>query len=201
MRTLFNLWLSVFFFGLIFYLPMYVFSNNALSAVEELTPQDLIPLTGISGQDPERKERFLANNGVNTSMELEDALEGNKSLTNVDIHYVDSADAKRIFAATGMKVVAASAEIDNGKHISLLFSVTPKRFLRSWAVVTGILAVHISNGEHTINMVEDASDETYIWALFEKSGKGGIESIQRLTNRFDLAVAGIKERERLQNLE
>lgn len=201
MRTLFNIWLSVFFFGLIFYVPMYVFSNNALSAVEELTPQDLIPLTGIRGQDPERKERLLASIGVDTSMELEDALEGNKSLTNVNIHYVESADAKRIFAATGMKVVAASAEIGNGKNISLIFYVTPKRFLRDWAVVTGILGVHISNGEHTINMIEDASDETYIWALFEKSGKGGVESIQYLTNRFDLAVAGMKERESVQSVE
>ncbi|WP_457792809.1 hypothetical protein [Pseudomonas syringae] len=201
MRTLFKIWLSVFLFGMIFYLPMYIFSNNALSAVEELTPKDLIPLTGIRGQDPERKERLLASIGVDTGMELEDALEDNKSLTHVDIHYVESADANRIFAATGMKVVEASAEMGGGKRLAMLFSVVPKRFLRDWAVVTGILGVQVSDGKHTINMVDDPSDETYIWALFEKSGKGGSESVQRLTNRFDLAVAGIKERERSKSLE
>ncbi|HEY0286628.1 MAG TPA: hypothetical protein VGC62_06395 [Pseudomonas sp.] len=201
MRTLFKIWLSVFLFGMVFYLPIYVFSNNALSAVEELTPKDLIPLTGIRGQDPERKERLLASIGVDTSMELEDALEDNKLLTNVDIHYVESADASRIFAATGMKVVEASADMGNGKHLAMLFSVAPKRFLRDWATVTGILGVQVSDGEHTINMVDGPSDETYLWALFEKSGKGGSESIQRLTARFDLAVAGIEERQRAKSSE
>ncbi|MPR02127.1 hypothetical protein F0169_08550 [Pseudomonas sp. MAFF 212408] len=199
MRTLFKIWLSVLLFGLFFYLPLYVISNNAISAVEELTPKDLIPLTGTTAQDPERKERLLASMGIDTSRELEDALEDNKLLSNVDIRYVESEQAHKIFAATGMKVVEARAELAGGKHIALLFSVAPKHFLRSWATVTGLLGVQVSDGQHTINLVDGPADETYIWMLFEKSGKGGAESIQRLTNRFDLAVAGINERERAKN--
>src|SRR5690554_5889765 len=70
MRKLFQIWLSLTIFSLVIYLPFYVFSNNALSAVEEVTPTDLIPFTGIRGQDHERVGLLLERAGVDTSKEL-----------------------------------------------------------------------------------------------------------------------------------
>ncbi|MCU1738498.1 MULTISPECIES: hypothetical protein [unclassified Pseudomonas] len=196
MRTLFRIWLTLTIISIVFYLPFYVFSNNALNAVEGLTPDHLIPLTGIRGQDPERKHNLLLATGIDTTMELEDALDNNKKLSNVRIKYIETAKAKEAEMATGLKLVEASADLTNGRQMKLTFTVIPKRFLKSNAMVNGFLGINITNGKYTLDVIDSSSDELYLWALFEKSGKAGPESVQRMSNRFDLMVAGIEEQER-----
>ena len=40
MRKLFQIWLTLTLISILFYTPFYMFTNNALDAVEELTPKD-----------------------------------------------------------------------------------------------------------------------------------------------------------------
>ncbi|MCY1351343.1 hypothetical protein D9M69_376070 [compost metagenome] len=196
MRTLFKIWLGLTIVSLVFYLPVYIFSNNALNAVEEITPDYLIPLTGYRGQDPERKHNILVATGIDTSMALEDALDDNESLSNVSFQYMETEEAKQTELATGLKIVEATADIDNGRQMKLVFTVIPKRFLKSHAEVNGFLGLKITDGKYALDVVEGPSDELYLWALFDKSRKAAPESVQRMNNRFDLMVAEIQERER-----
>ncbi|HTM77833.1 MAG TPA: hypothetical protein VL133_09420 [Devosia sp.] len=41
--------------------------------------------------------------------------------------------------------------------------------------------------------MNDVSDDIYLWTLFEPTGKGGPESIDRMSNLFDAHVASITE--------
>lgn len=196
MRKIFQIWLTLTIISMTFYVPFYVFSNNALDAVEELTPDDLIPLTGIKGQDHERKHNVLKSLGIDTSMELEDALDDNKSLSNVRFRYVEGPEAVQTERATGLKLVEAVADIENAKTMRMIFAVAPKRFLKSNASVLGFMGIHISDGKHSFDMVNDLQDEKYLWTLFEKTGKHSHESIDTMSKRFDFLVAQINERER-----
>ncbi|MBF6622339.1 MAG: hypothetical protein ITG05_02335 [Pseudomonas stutzeri] len=193
MRKLFQIWLSLTIFSLVIYLPFYVFSNNALSAVEEVTPTDLIPFTGIRGQDHERVGLLLERAGVDTSKELEDTLEDNEMVSDMEIRYLKTIEAQRIERSTGLKVVEAVADVGDGLQMKIIFTVEPKRFLRSWAMVNGILALQITDGEHAFNMIETPRDELDLWALFAKSGKDGRESVARLKGRFNVLVAQTQE--------
>ncbi len=199
MRTLFRIWLTLTIISMVFYLPFYVFSNNAINAVEELTPDEIIPFTGIRGQDPERVHNLLARTGIDMSMELEDALEDNKSLSSVKFEYLQTPEATRVEQATGLKLVEASADVGNGRQLKLVFTVIPKRFLRSTAQVNGLLALQITDGNHTLTMNDGPNDELHLWALFEKSGKAARESVQRMNSRFDVMVAEIDAREKARN--
>ncbi|TWC53075.1 hypothetical protein FBY04_114107 [Pseudomonas sp. SJZ080] len=196
MRTLFKLWLGATIVSLTLYLPFYVFSNNAIDAVEELTPIDLIPLTGMKGQDPEQRENMLKRMGIDTSMELEDALDDNDRLSNVDIDYVDTDEARQVELSSGLKLVAATADIAGGKQLKIVFGVVPKRFLKSVAGVAGIVAFQITDGKHSLGIINGVSDELYLWTLFEPTGKAGVESVDRMVQMFDAHVARIEEDKR-----
>jgi hypothetical protein len=126
-------------------------------------------------------------------MELETALNVNPRLSNVDIDYVETQEAREIEQATGLKLVAATADITDSKKLKIIFGVAPKRFLESFATVSGILAFQITDGQRSLEILNDVSDDIYLWTLFEPTGKGGPESIDRMSNLFDAHVASITE--------
>ncbi|WP_017519997.1 hypothetical protein ACQCLI_32175 (plasmid) [Pseudomonas nitroreducens] len=196
MRKLFQVWLFLTICSMAIYTPFYLFGNNALDAVEEVTPEDLIPFTGYRGQDDERIANAWRATGVDTSMELEDALDDNKLLSNVEIRYATDPQLVRASMATGLSVVEAVADVGDGLQLRIVFTVIPKRFLKSWAVVNGVLGMQITDGKHSYDMLEDLSDQVHLYALFEKSGRGGTESVQRMKGRFKTMLAVAEERER-----
>lgn len=195
MRKLFQVWLGLTLISMVFYLPFYVFSNNALDAVEEVTPDDLIPLTGTRLEDPKRKHNLLVATGIDTSMTLEDALEDNKSLSNVSIQYAKGAEVQQAEMASGFKIVEATADIGNDRQMQIMFTVMPKRFLKSNAMVNGFLGIKITDGKHSFDMIDGVDDELYLWALFDKSGKHAPESIKRMSRQFDVLVGRTLEHE------
>lgn len=189
MRKLFQVWLTLTIASLAFYIPIYVFSNNALDAAEELTPQDLIPITGTTYDDPERKAQIWESLGIDMSMELIDALDDNKRLSDVEFDYVEGPEARTMLLATGLQQVKASAKIDENHQLNIVFGVQPKAFMRSVAQVHGILTVQISNGEHSMDFIQDDDVDIMLFSLFETSGKGGLESVDRMVKRFDARLA------------
>lgn len=196
MRKLFQIWLTLTIFSMGIYIPFYLFTNNALNAVEEVTPEDLIPLTGFRGQDDEQIGRALRFSGIDTSMELEDALENNKLLSNAEIRYSKDPVAIKTSMATGLAVVEAVADAGDGLQLKLVFTVIPKRFLKSWAMVNGVLGMQITDGKHTYDMLENLQDQVHLYALFEKSGRAGPESVQKMKGLFRAYLAAAEERER-----
>lgn len=196
MRKLFQIWLTLTIFSMGIYIPFYLFTNNALNAVEEVTPEDLIPFTGYRGQDDERIGRALRSTGIDTSMELEDALENNKLLSNVEVRYSQDPVAIKTSMATGLAVVEAVADAGDGLQLKLIFTVIPKRFLKSWAMVNGVLGMQITDGKHTYDMLENLQDQVHLYALFEKSGQAGPESVQKMKGLFNAYLAAAEERER-----
>lgn len=201
MRKLFQIWLTLTIFSMAIYIPFYLFGNNALDAVEEVTPEDLIPFTGYRGQDDERIANAWRATGVDTSMELEDALDDNKLLSNVEIRYATDPQLIRTSMATGLAIVEAVADVGDGLQLRIVFTVIPKRFLKSWAVVNGVLGMQITDGKHSYEMLEDLNDQVHLYALFEKSGRGGTESVQRMKGRFKTMLAVTEERERAKQRE
>lgn len=195
MRKLFQIWLTLTIVSMAIYIPFYLFGNNALDAVEEVTPEDLIPFTGYRGQDDERIANAWRATGVDTSMELEDALDDNKLLSNVEIRYATDPQLVRTSMATGLAIVEAVADVGDGLQLRIVFTVIPKRFLKSWAVVNGVLGMQITDGKHSYGMLEDLNDQVHLYALFEKSGRGGEESVQRMKGRFKMLLAAAQERE------
>lgn len=198
MLKLFKLWLTLTIVSMIFYIPIYIFSNNALDAAEELTPEDLILLTGTVYDDPEQKARLWGSNGIDMSMELIDALEDNGRLSDVEFQVIESPQAHDLYLSSGLRVVKASAEIEGGYALEMAFGVQPKVFLRSIAEVQGILALQISNGDHSINLIDDKEAELYLFALFEKSGEGGMQSVAHMVNRFEMLLPQQIENEHAQ---
>lgn len=201
MRKLFQVWLFLTICSMTIYTPFYLFGNNALNAVEEITPEDLIPFTGYRGQDDERIANAWRATGVDTSMELEDALDDNKLLSNVEIRYATDPQLIRTSMATGLAIVEAVADVGDGLQLRIVFTVIPKRFLKSWAVVNGVLGMQITDGKHSYEMLEDLNDQVHLYALFEKSGRGGTESVQRMKGRFKTMLAVTEERERAKQRE
>lgn len=196
MRKLFQIWLFLTICSMTVYTPFYLFGNNALDAVEEVTPEDLIPFTGYRGQDDERVANALRATGIDTSMELEDALEDNKLLSNVEIRYATDPQLVRTSMATGLSIVEAVADAGDGLQLRIVFTVIPKRFLKSWTMVNGVLGMQISDGKHSYEMLEDLNDQVHLYALFEKSGRAGTESVQRMKGRFKVLLAATEERAR-----
>lgn len=201
MRKLFQIWLTLTIFSMAIYIPFYLFGNNALNAVEEVTPEDLIPFTGYRGQDDERIANAWRATGVDTSMELEDALDDNKLLSNVEIRYATEPQLVKASMASGLSVVEAVADAGDGLQLRLVFTVIPKRFLKSWAMVNGMLGMQITDGKHAYDMMDSLEDQVHLYALFEKSGRGGAESVERMKGRFKVLLAAEEERARAKQSE
>ena len=195
MRKLFHVWLTLTFISILFYLPFYMFSNNALDAVEELTPQDLIPITGTRYDDPERKAQIWKSLGIDLSKELADALEDNERLEHVEFNYVEGPQARNLLLSTGLRMVEAKADIKGGHQLAIIFGVQPKVFLRSAAQVHGILSLQIRGGESNADLIEDDDAELYVFTLFETSGKAGAQSVDRMVKRYELQLAQQTARE------
>lgn len=201
MRKLFLVWLTLTIASLLFYTPIYMFSNNALDAVEELTPKDLIPITGTRYDDPEQMAQMWESMGIDLSMELIDALEDNARLADVDFDYIESPEARSMLLASGLHQIKASARVDDDHELEIIFGVQPKVFLRSVAQVHGILAIRINNGRRSVDFSDDKDADILMFSLFEKSGKGGLESVDRMVNRFDIRLAQQLEHERNRELD
>ena len=198
MRKLFQIWLTLTLISILFYTPFYMFTNNALDAVEELPPKDLIPITGTRYDDPEQKAQFWKSQGVDLSKELANALEGNERLEHVEFNYLEGPQARDVLLSSGLRMVEAKADIKGGHQLVIVFGVQPKVFMRSVAQVHGIHSLQIRSGERSADLIEDDDAELYVFALFEKTGKAGAQSVDRMVNRFELQRARQTEHERAQ---
>ncbi|WP_429183309.1 hypothetical protein [Aeromonas rivipollensis] len=85
MRLLFKIWFFATVASLIIYVPTYFISNDEIDAVQEITAEDLMPITGMRGRDNERFAAFLQSAGVDTSTTFVDALEENDLFSNVEV--------------------------------------------------------------------------------------------------------------------
>jgi hypothetical protein len=191
MKTLFKVWLGLTILSLMVYSPLYFFADNPLDAVEELTPEGLMPHVGMVGQDTERLTTFLKRMRIDLDMELEDALDDTDGLSNVEIKYDYSDYARELGMATGLHVVKASAETGDNRTVELYFGVSPKTYLRSWAQVQGVLAVVVSDGEHSYNLLEnsDFSNGMFLFTLFAEDDANRKKAIKEMVGTFNARLA------------
>lgn len=191
MKTLFKIWLGLTLFSFGIYTPYYVFSNNPIDAVEELSPKEIEPLVGITGQDPERVMNILRAQNIDLSMSFDDVLDDTEIVSDYEIDYDTSEQSRRIAMANGLSVVKATAELKGGKKIDFYFGVTPKVFLRSIAIVRGVLGVVVSDDKHSYDLLENRqySNGVFMYALFAEDEHERIGAFNEMIGAFNVRLA------------
>lgn len=191
---LFKIWLAATIISMSVYTPIYVFSDNAVDAIENITPHDLIPFLEMRGADVEGIENALQRLGVDTTGSLEDSLEDNARLSNVEIDYADSAKYREISLSSGLLFVIAKGELKGGRILELVFGVRNKAFLRNQTEVHGLLAFQITDGTDTLSLSEPRDVQMHFYGLFMKR-KIADESVEDLEGRFNNLVALHKQQQ------
>jgi len=189
MRVLFKIWLVATFVSMTFYAPIYLFSDNAIDAVEDVTAAQLIPFVSIKGADVEHIEKSLSRVGFDTGKSLEDALDDNPRLSNVTVEYGDDALYRDVTLATGLRIVVAKGELKGGRSLDLIFAVLNKRFLKNQTEVRGILAFQITDGKNTLSLDDPQDLQKHLYGLFYKTSKVAGESVEELEGRFNGLLA------------
>ena len=179
MKLLIRWWFILSLVSLTFYTPIYLFSNDAVNAVEEATLVELLPTVGITNRDYERELAHLKRIGIDTDKALDDALEDNPLIEDYDIALVDSDEARKILRISGWTLVEVKAQTSNGNTLSLVFSTLDKKYLKHPAGVGPLVSFSISNGQasHTV-LPEDM--QRYLTVLFANEEKDAQEVITRL---------------------
>ncbi|WP_313054543.1 LppP/LprE family lipoprotein [Pseudomonas lopnurensis] len=179
MKFLIKWWFILSLISLAFYTPIYLFSNDAVDAVEEATLVELLPTVGITNRDYERELAHLKRSGIDTDKALDDALDDNPLIENYDIALVDSDEARKILRIGGWTMVEVKAQTRNGNTMSLVFSTLDKKFLKHPAGVGPLVSFNISNGQAS-HSVRPEDMQLYLTVLFADEEKDAQEVITRL---------------------
>ena len=187
MRLLFKIWFFATVASLIIYVPTYFISNDEIDAVQEITAEDLMPITGMRGRDNERFAAFLQSAGVDTSTTFVDALEEDDLFSNVEVDYVDDSRAKQI-EREGLKLVAITANLEGGMKFSFTFGVYPKHFLRDWTFIYNVMGMDISKDDTVVSLLNSPADEAIIWALLSSKKADQHQVVEEITKPLLVAL-------------
>ena len=190
MLKLFKIWLALTIISLGLYTPFYLFSNNPIDAVEELTMWAYTPATNAAnlGHDYSDIRDRLTRLGIDIDMDFEDAVDENPLLSNLDVSYVEGDFPNYLRRTQGHRLVKATIDVDGGYQLSLVFVVTDKTFPRSpISMVLGIAEASISRDGFKADFTHRTDTEAMFTLLFHEVEEARIEGAQEMIAAYKVA--------------
>ena len=188
MLKLFKIWLALTIISLGIYTPLYLFSNNPIDAVEELTMWAYTPATNAANlrHDYSDIRDRMTRMGVDIDMELEDAVDENPLLSNLDVSYVAGDFANYLRRAKGQRLVKATIDVDGGYQLSFVFVVSNKMFLKGYmSMVLGIAEFVVSRDEFQVDLAGRQDAELLFMMLFHGEEEARTEAVQEMLARYN----------------
>ena len=188
MKVLFKWWLILTLVSLGIYTPIYLFSNNAVDAVEEATLHDLLPTVGMINRDYKAELAKLERLGIETDKSLDDALDDNPLIEDYQFELLDTPQAQQIHKVSGLSLVQVTATTKQGNQMTMVFSALDKRFLKQPAAVGPMTHFGISNGEQSRELIAEDMQQ-YLMVLFAEKAENAAETVSRLEQKLPAKAA------------